>query len=126
LLGLAVVLAVLLELGLEPFAVSSGYWEWKPTKLPVTWYSAPIVNFFSWGITVLIALAFATPFFINKSPRPATRPDAVPLLLWLGTVVLLGASALKNGAAAAAAVEFGAAAVVTVLGIYAAAQKDTK
>lgn len=81
-IGLTCLLAVLLDLSLEPFAVSSRYWSWQTPAWVWTWYSAPWVNFLGWFITALAALAFAMPWLINK--QPIKQPmDYQPLILWL-------------------------------------------
>lgn len=84
LIGLTTALVVLLDLGLEPFAIHvKHYWYWNATKLKLDWYGAPVVNFFGWAVTTLLILAFATPALINKKPMPQPPPDYVPLLVWL-------------------------------------------
>ncbi len=84
LIGLTVLLAVVLDAGLEPFAtLVKHYWFWNPTKLKLDWYGAPWVNFLGWAVTALLMLAFATPSLINKKPRPQPPPDYSPLAVWL-------------------------------------------
>lgn len=84
LIGLATLLVVLLDAGLEPFATRvKHYWFWNPTKLRFDWYSAPWVNFFGWAVTALLILAFATPALINKKPVPQPPPEYSPLVVWL-------------------------------------------
>jgi uncharacterized membrane protein len=84
LIGLTTVLVVLLDLGLEPFAVRvKHYWFWNPTRLKLDWYGAPCVNFFGWAVTTLLILAFVTPSLINKKPGPQPPPDYTPLIVWL-------------------------------------------
>ena len=69
LMGLTTGLALCLDLGLEPFATRvKHYWFWNPTKLKFDYYTTPWINFFGWGVTVLLILAFATPSLINKKP----------------------------------------------------------
>jgi uncharacterized membrane protein len=78
-------LAVLLDVGLEPFATNvKHYWFWNPTKLRLDWYTAPWINFIGWALTSLLILAFATPALINKKPgQPPAPPDYSPLVIWL-------------------------------------------
>ena len=84
LIGLTTALVVLLDLGLEPFAVRvKHYWMWNPTKLKFDWYDASWVNFLGWAVTTLLILAFATPSLINKKPSPQPPPEYVPLVIWL-------------------------------------------
>jgi uncharacterized membrane protein len=74
---------LVVDIGLEPFATKvNHYWIWQPTKFPLDWYGAPLMNFFGWGITALLILAFVTPTLTNK--RPVTfPPDYQPLVGWL-------------------------------------------
>ncbi len=84
LIGLTVLLVVLLDLGLEPFATRvERYWVWNPTKINFDWYSAPCVNFLGWALISLLILAFATPWFLNKKPAQSSPPDYRPLIVWL-------------------------------------------
>jgi uncharacterized membrane protein len=97
LIALTVLLVVLFDVGLEPFATSvKHYWVWQPTKLPLTWYGAPIVNFLGWAVTALLILAFTTPALLNKKPVKHP-PDYYPLLIWvlLNLVFVAGAAALR-------------------------------
>lgn len=82
-IGLACGLAVLLDLGLEPFAVHArGYWIWQTPGAVLDWYTAPWVNFLGWFVTALFILAFSTPWLINKNPVKQPM-DYQPLILWL-------------------------------------------
>jgi uncharacterized membrane protein len=84
LMALTTALVLLLDLGLEPFAVRvKHYWLWSPTKLKWDWYGAPGVNFFGWVVTTLLVLAFVTPSLINKRPGSQPPPDYAPLVVWL-------------------------------------------
>jgi len=82
-IGLAGVLAVLFDTGLEPFASrAKHYWFWEMSANVLSWYSAPWVNFLGWFVTVLGILGFTTPWLINK--QPVKQPtDYHPLVLWL-------------------------------------------
>jgi uncharacterized membrane protein len=82
-MGATAFLVVLLDLGLEQFATKvNHYWIWQPTKFPLLWYGAPLMNFLGWGITALLILAFVTPTLINKKPV-TFPPDYQPLVVWL-------------------------------------------
>ena len=84
LIGLTILLVLVLDAGLEPFAtLVKHYWFWNPTKLKLDWYGAPWVNFLGWAVTALFILAFVTPSLINKKPRPQPPPDYSPLAVWL-------------------------------------------
>jgi len=82
-IGLASLLAVLFDAGLEPFATRSRhYWSWQANINVPGWYSAPWVNFLGWFVTALGILAFTTPWLINK--QPVKQPtDYHPLVTWL-------------------------------------------
>jgi len=82
-IGLASLLAVLFDAGLEPFATRSRhYWFWETQVHVPGWYSAPWVNSIGWFVTALGILAFTTPWLINK--QPVKQPtDYHPLVIWL-------------------------------------------
>jgi len=82
-IGLTCLLAMTLDLGLEPFAVFvKGYWIWQTPKSVPAWYTAPWVNFLGWLVTALGILVFSIPWLINK--QPVKQPiDYHPLILWL-------------------------------------------
>ncbi len=82
-IGLACMLAVLFDAGLEAFATrAKHYWFWETHANAPGWYSAPWVNFLGWFVTALGILAFTTPWLVNK--QPVKQPtDYHPLVLWL-------------------------------------------
>ncbi len=82
-IGFTCLLAVLLDLSLEPFAVYAGrYWIWETPRGVPAWYTAPWVNFLGWFVTALAILTFSMPWLINK--QPVKQPiDYHPLILWL-------------------------------------------
>jgi uncharacterized membrane protein len=82
-IGLASLLALILDFAFEPFAAKvRHYWIWRTHKIVLNWYSAPWVNFLGWFATAAGTLAFATPWLINK--QPIKQPtDYHPLILWL-------------------------------------------
>jgi uncharacterized membrane protein len=95
-IGLAVLLVVLLDFGLEPFATRvKHFWLWQATKTPLSWYTAPWVNFLGWAVTTLLILAFATPWLINKK-AVKQPPDYQPLILWLLLNFLFGSGAVAQ------------------------------
>ena len=106
LIGLTALLTVLFDFNLEPFATRvKHYWLWHPTKFPITWHGAPLVNFFAWLVTALLILAFVAPALINKQQRPARRPpDYYPLVVWLLVNVLFATGAFAHQLWAAAGV----------------------
>ena len=97
LIGLTAALTVLFDVALEPFAARvKHFWLWQPTKLPFSWYGAPVVNFLGWLITTLLILAFATPAMINKQLRQKSAPDYHPLVVWLLMLALCAGGAFTH------------------------------
>jgi uncharacterized membrane protein len=97
LIGMTALLTGLFDLAFDPFASRvQHYWLWLPTKFPLTWQGAPLVNFFSWAAVTVLMLAFVTPALINKNPvrRP---PDYHPLAVWLGAILWFGLVAAQHG-----------------------------
>jgi uncharacterized membrane protein len=98
LIGLTAGLTVLFDLAFDPFASRvKHYWSWEPTKLPLTWQGAPLVNFLGWAVMTLLILAFITPMLINKRPVHRRPPDFHPLGIWLGAVLLFGVGSATLG-----------------------------
>ena len=90
LIGLTAALSMLFDLAFDPPASRvKHYWLWMPTKFPVAWQGAPLVNFLSWAAVSLLMLAIITPVLINKNPA-RRGPDYHPLALWLGAMLLFG------------------------------------
>ena len=111
LIGLTALLTAGFDLALDPYATrAKHYWLWQPTKFPVTWQGAPLVNFFSWATVALLMLAFVTPALINKNPV-RHPPDYHPLAVWLGGLLLFGLTSALHGMWPAAVVD-GALAVL--------------
>ena len=97
LIGLTAVLTMLFDLAFDPFASRvKHYWLWMPTKFPLTWQGAPLVNFLSWAVVALLMLAFVTPALINKNPA-RRAPDFHPLAVWLGAILLFGIASAMHG-----------------------------
>jgi len=98
LIGVTAALTVLFAVSLDPFASQvKHYWLWEPTKFPLTWHGAPLVNFLGWLVTALVILAFATPALINKQPRSKTSaPDYHPLVVWLLSLALFAIAAIVH------------------------------
>lgn len=97
LIGLTALLTVGFDFALDPFAARvKHYWLWLPTKFPLTWQGAPLVNFLSWGAVSLLILMVVTPALINKNPvrRP---PDFHPLAVWLGALAWFGTASARHG-----------------------------
>jgi uncharacterized membrane protein len=82
-IGLAGVLALFFDLGLEPVAIfQRRWWVWQPTRAVFFWHTAPWVNFLGWFVVAVAILLFTTPWLINK--MPVRRPmDYQPLVVWL-------------------------------------------
>jgi len=117
LMGLTAVLTVLFDLALDPFAARvKHYWLWTPTKFPVTWQGAPLVNFLSWAAVSLLILAFVTPALINKNPV-RRAPDFHPLAAWLGAILLFGLASASHGIWPAVALDGATIALVTTFAV---------
>ena len=118
LIGVTAALVVITDVALEPFAAfAHHYWIWEKTKIPFTWYGAPVVNFLAWGFVALIMLAFATPLLINKQPNRKNVPDFAPFFLWLGMMIVFAAAPVEAGVWRAVTVDGVIAAVVTGLAV---------
>jgi uncharacterized membrane protein len=97
LIGLTAALTMLFDLAFDPFASRvKHYWLWMPTKFPLTWQGAPLVNFLSWAAVTLLMLVLVTPALINKNPA-RRAPDFHPLAVWLGAILLFGIASALHG-----------------------------
>jgi uncharacterized membrane protein len=118
LIGLTVALSTLFDLGMDPFvARMQHYWLWSPTKFPVTWAGAPIINFLGWMFVSLLVFAFATPVLIKKQPGQRSTPDYHPLGIWIGGLTLFAIASGMHGYWGAAALDVIAVAVSTPLAV---------
>jgi putative membrane protein len=72
----AVVLVVLLDVVLDPAAVSLGFWSWEQ---PGAYYGVPLVNFAGWVVSGGIAV-----LALRRLPRPL--PGLLARNLWLVVV----------------------------------------
>jgi uncharacterized membrane protein len=111
-IGVAISLVIMLDLGLEPFATKvKHFWLWLPTKSSLDWYSTPWVNFLGWAVTTLFILVFATPALINKR-SVKHPPDYHPLIVWLLMNVLFATAAITHQFWVAAGLVGGASVLV--------------
>jgi len=118
LMGLTSVLTALFDLALDPFAARiKHYWFWTPTKFPLSWQGAPLVDFLGWGIVTLLILVFITPALINKKLSKRSVPDFHPLCVWLGSVLLFGIACAMQGLWPAAIVDGIIAVAVTIFAV---------
>lgn len=97
-IGMTAALTVLFDAALEPYAARiKHFWIWQPTKFPLTWHDAPLVNFLGWLVAALLILAVATPALINKQPnQKRSPPDYHPLFLWLSALMLFTVGAVSH------------------------------
>jgi uncharacterized membrane protein len=87
LIGLTVVLMLVVDLGLEPFATRvHGFWNWAAQPGQGSWFDSPLMNFIGWMMTSLVVMVITTPFLISKKPV-VSEPGFLPVLLWFGIVV---------------------------------------
>ena len=114
LIGITAALSMVFDVGMDPFLSRlNHYWMWSPTKLPLTWEGAPLINFLGWLFVSLLILAFATPLLIKKQPGQKSVSDYHPLGLWCGAMILFGTAAALHGSWVVTGVD--AAAVVAVM-----------
>jgi uncharacterized membrane protein len=106
LMGITTLLAMIFDLGLEPFATRvRHYWIWSPTKLAVDWYGTPLSNFLGWLVTIILILAFATPALMKKKPaKSKSTLDSHPLIVWISLNLLFIAGSLTHHLSLAALV----------------------
>jgi uncharacterized membrane protein len=117
LIGLTVLLTAGFDLAMDPYiARVKHYWFWQPTKFPVTWQGAPLVNFLSWAALALLMLVLVTPTLINKNPVRRT-PDFHPLAVWLGALLLFGVASGIRGLWPAVALDGALAVLVATFAI---------
>jgi uncharacterized membrane protein len=118
LIGLTALLVALFDLALEPFAShAKHYWLWTPTKFPLEWFGAPLVNFLAWVFVTMLMLAFVTPTLIKKQPGPRSVPDYHPLAVWLGGILLFALATALNRLWPATAVDAAVGIVTAVFAI---------
>ncbi|HYV29184.1 MAG TPA: carotenoid biosynthesis protein [Candidatus Eisenbacteria bacterium] len=92
--GLAASLAVLFDLGLEPFAVKvRSYWQWP--KIISATNTLPWINFLGWLVLAFGILLCLAPWFIRKRPLPEPK-NFVPLWVWLSINLYLAAGNSKH------------------------------
>ena len=116
--GLTAGLMVLFDLAFDPFASRvKHYWVWGPTKFPVVWQGAPLVNFAAWAVVTLLILACVTPLLINKHPTHRRPPDFHPFGVWLGGILLFAVAAALNRLWVAAAADAAIGIVTAVFAI---------
>lgn len=93
-IGLTAVLAMLFDLGLEPFATQvNHFWGWQPTIHSPIWFGSPWGNSVGWLVTSLVIQVLAAPWLINKRPVQFP-PDHHPLGIWLAMNLFLGVTLL--------------------------------
>ena len=97
-IGLTALLVLLFDVAFDPFASRiKHFWLWMPTRLPLTWEGASLINFLAWALVTVLILLFTAPALIVKRPRTKRGPDWHPLCLWLGALVLFGISCGVRG-----------------------------
>jgi uncharacterized membrane protein len=106
LIGFTVGLSTLFDLAMDPYVSRvQHYWMWTPTRFPVKWVDAPVVNFVGWMFVTLLVFAFATPLLIKKQPGQRNQPDYHPLGIWIGALLLFAIASGLHGLWAAAGLD---------------------
>jgi hypothetical protein len=117
LLCLSTCLMLAAALALEPFASAvHRYWLWGQTRLPVTWLGVPLSGLLAWTVVSVIASLAATPFLIDKHPRPAP-PDRGPAWIWALLNGLFAVGTAVHGLWPAVVVATLSAVAATTLGL---------
>ncbi|MGA2866330.1 MAG: carotenoid biosynthesis protein [Verrucomicrobiota bacterium] len=116
-IGLTVLLVVLFDLALEPFATRVEHcWSWHPGNRGLDWYGTPGLNFLARAVMALFILVFATPALLDKKPGVAP-PDYHPLFVWLLASLLFATGAVARHLWTAAGLDFLSAIAVTILAL---------
>ena len=103
--SLAAGLAVVFDVGLEPFALGvRSYWTWPKIISPLS--TAPWINFLGWFVLAFAILLCVAPWLIRKRPAPEPK-NFLPLWTWLSVNLYLAVGNAK--------LQFWVAAVVTLL-----------
>jgi len=88
--AIAAVLAVILDLTLDPAAVGLGYWSWQETGF---YYSIPLSNFFGWLVAAL-SLGGLRAFAIQSHDPRLQQASLLSLFLvasfWTNAAILQG------------------------------------
>ena len=114
-IGLTCLLAVLFDLGLEPFAARvNHFWLWQVSESKFAWFGAPWFNFLGWAMTTLLLLAFTTAWLINKQPGKRRAADFHPLFVWAALNLFLAATLALHQLWPPAGIVLGVAVVGTV------------
>ncbi|MGA2247925.1 MAG: carotenoid biosynthesis protein [Verrucomicrobiota bacterium] len=118
LIGLTAVLAMVFDVGLEPFAWHvKHFWFWQPTRIAITWQGTSPLNFLGWACVALLIMMFASPLFIRKQPGNPKTPNLYPLIFWLGAWLLFAVGAAAIGQWWTVAVDAALGAVTAVLAV---------
>ena len=109
---IASVLALCTALAVEPFAVlSRGWWRWELDPKNFALWGVPWTDYAGWWAISWLALAFATPWLIQKRPvQQAT--DAYPLVVWISMLAVYVAGNIRQGL-------WGSVGIVTVVAVVA-------
>lgn len=115
LLGLTALLMLLMALALEPFCSTvHHYWLWGQTRLAVAWHTVPLSCLFAWAVVSVIASIAATPFLVDKHPRPSP-PSREVTWVWALLNVLFAVGTAVAGLASVAGVAILNAALAVML-----------
>ncbi len=103
-IGVSGLLVVLLDLGLEPYAVRvKGLWQWPAPHAALNWYTAPWLNFLVWLLAAVAIQLCVLPWLIRKKPgQPPVEFHSLAVWLLLSVWLAAGNAAHQLWAAALA------------------------
>jgi uncharacterized membrane protein len=99
-IALASLLAVSLDVGLEPFA-NANHW-WISSGNGGLWHGASFINFVGWAVVAFFILVTASPWLINKKVSSQSSFDWFPASVWAALILLLFLANVWHGYWAAA------------------------
>jgi uncharacterized membrane protein len=113
LMGLTVVLSLILDLGMDPFASRlKHYWIWELTRFPYDWHGTPLTSFLGWTVTAAFVMVFVTPMLINKKPGSSSMEYRCSIIWILLNVLFVTVAVTHEFWLAAGVVTVGTAAAL--------------
>jgi len=116
--GLASLLAVALDLGLEPFASEvRQFWNWRTSATELVWHGVAWYHFPACVIVTCLILITTFPWLIDKRRTGHFPVNFQPLATWLAVDILLSATNAAHGLWDSAAVGLVIASIVAALSL---------